>query len=137
MNYMLILGVIGLIAVIALAAYFMSGKKDEGIKHGKYVIKENGENKGYMIVSKDSVEFGGYAGNLPRKDIEFKLIKSGTTFKFDGKEFPVFETSVPVVNNGIGYFAQSLDDSILILGKDPSSGTFSVIPLKFVPTQTL
>jgi hypothetical protein len=137
MNYMLIFGLIAVIAIISVVAYFMLGKKDEDIKHGKYVIKrEDGRNKSYMIVSKDSVEIGDYRDNLPMKKMDFKLIKLGTTFKIDDKELPVFEASIPI-DNRPAYFAQSLDDSILILGKDPSSGTFSVLPVKLVPTQTL
>jgi hypothetical protein len=133
---MLILGVIGLIALIGVIAYLVMSKK-QGIKEGNYVIKEGGRNKAYMIVSKDSVEIGDYRDNLPMKKMDFKLIKTGMTFKFDDKELPVFEASIPIDNRPT-YFAQSSDDSILVLGKDPSSGTFSVVlPVKLVPTQTL
>ena len=132
MNYILIVGVIVLIALIA---YLVMSKK-QGIKEGKYGSKgEDGKNTRYIIVSKDSVELGGYAGNLPRKDTETKLIKSGMTFKVDENKVPVFEASVPV--NKTLYFAQSLkDDSIFMLFKDPN-GSLIKFPITFVPTQTL
>jgi len=131
MNYILILGVIGLIAVIAVVAYFMLHKK--GIKDGNYVVKEgDGRNKAYIIVSKDNVELGNYVDNLPNKKMDFKLIKSSMTFKFDEKELPLFEASIPI-DNRTSYFAQSSDDSILILTRD-NSGSLIVAPVKLVPT---
>jgi|688.fasta_scaffold1372880_1 hypothetical protein len=132
---MLILGVIGFIAVISVAAYFVMSKK-EGIKDGNYVIKEgDGRNKAYIIVSKDSVELGNYVDNLPNKKMDFNLIKSGTTFKFDNKELPLFEASIPIDSRPT-YFAQSSDDSIFILTKD-NSGSLIVAPVKLVPTNRI
>ncbi len=130
MNYILILGVIGLISVIAVIAYFMLGNK--GIKDGKYIVKEGDRNKAYIIVSKDNVELGDYFDNLPRKKMDFKLIKSGMTFKFDDKELPLFEASIPI-DNRPAYFAQSSDDSIFVLTRD-NSGSLIVAPTKLVPT---
>jgi hypothetical protein len=130
MNYILILGVIGLIVVIAVIAYFMLGNK--GIKDGKYIVKQGDRNKTYIIVSKDNVELGDYFDDLPRKKMDFKLIKSGMTFKFDDKELPLFEASIPI-DNRPAYFAQSSDDSIFILTRD-NSGSLIVAPVKLVPT---
>ena len=132
MNYMLILGVIGLIAAISVIAYLVISKK-EGIKEGNYVFKEeDGRNKAYIIVSKDNVELGKYRYNLPEVDKNFKFIKLDMTFKIDGKELPIFEASIPVDNRPI-YFVQSLDDSIFILTKD-NSGSLIKAPVKLVPT---
>ena len=131
MNTLLIIvGLIILIVVIALVAYFMLGNK--GIKDGNYVIREGDRNKAYIKVSKDNVELGHYFDDLPNKKMDFKLIKTGMTFKFDEKELPLFEASTPI-DNRTSYFAQSLDDSIFILTKD-TTGSLIVAPVKLVPT---
>ena len=107
---------------------------NKGIKDGNYVIREgDGRNKAYYIkVSKDNVELGNYFGDLPNKKKDFKLIKTGMTFKFDEKELPLFEAST-LIDDRTFYFAQSLDDSIFILTKD-TTGSLIVAPVKLVPT---
>ncbi len=133
MNTLLIVGLIILIVVIALVAYFMLGKK-EGIKDGNYIIREGDRKKAYLKVSKDNVELGDYFDDLPNKKMDFKLIKTGMTFKFDEKELPLFEASKPI-DNRTSYFAQSLlDDSIFILTRDNTTGSLIVAPVKLVPT---
>jgi hypothetical protein len=134
MNYILIVGVIVLIAVIAAIAYFVMSKK-QGIKEGNYVIIAFNRKQTYLIVSKDNVELGNYVNDLPRKDRDFKFIKLDMTFKIDGKELPIFEASIPIDNRPV-YFVQSLDDSIFLLTKDPN-GNLIKDPNVLVPTNRI
>jgi hypothetical protein len=135
MNILLIVGIIGLIAVISIVAYFMLGNKD--IKYGNYVNNDRGRKKLYIKVSKDNVEFGNYVDDLPKRNMEFKFIKTDMTFKINGKEVPIFESSIPIEDNKTYYFAQSLiDGNIYILDKD-RNGTFIKNPNVLVPSKTL
>ena len=135
MNTLLIVGLIILIVVIALVAYFMLGKK-EGIKDGNYIIIDGGRKQSYIKVSKHNVELGNYVDDLPKRNMEFKFIKTDMTFKIDEKEVPVFESSIPI-DNRVYYFAQSLVDGNIYILQKYTDGGLAKIPAVLVPSQTL
>ena len=102
---MLILGVIALIAVIALASYFMLGNKviDNPIKDGKYeIILVNPEKiDGRLYITfKDGNTikmeiYKNIGDSKPINLVEYKLIKSDMKVTIDGKEYITYIPEVP------------------------------------------
>jgi hypothetical protein len=100
---MLIFGIIGIIAVIALASYFMLGNKviDNPIKDGKYeVILVNPEKSDLRlyVTFKDGnkIKMEAYTrDSTPFSLKEYKLIKSDMKVTIDGKEYITYIPEVP------------------------------------------
>lgn len=107
MNYMLIFGVIGLIAVVALVSYFMLGKT-EGIKDGKYA---NEGQRLYITISKNRVQFWvdeRQTGSFT-KFLDFDIIKSDMKVSIEGKERVAYVSTTPIDRKSF-YIAQSPSD---------------------------
>jgi hypothetical protein len=103
---MLIFGVIGLIAVIALVAYFMSGS--EAIKDGKYATEDP---RYYFIISKNRVQLWTderQSGTFI-KTLDFDIVNSGKNVPIDGKERVVY-SSTTLIDRKTFYIAQSPSD---------------------------
>ena len=110
MNYMLILGVIGFIAlIIGAISYFMSGS--EAIKEGKY---SNGDSRYYFIISKNRVQFWTderQSGTFT-KTLDFDIVNSGKKVSIDDKERVVY-SSTTLIDRRTFYIAQSPSSGVL------------------------
>ena len=103
---MLILGVICLIALIAVIAYFMSGS--EAIKDGKYANEDPGY---YFIISKNRVQLWGDERNGTfSKGLDFDIAKSDMKTTIDGKERVVYVSTTEIQGTRPLYIAQSPSD---------------------------
>ena len=109
MNILLIVGIIGLIVVIALVAYFMLG--DKGIKDGKY---SNGDSRYYFIISKNRVQLWtdeSQSGTFT-KTLDFDIVNSGKKVSIDDKERVVY-SSTTLIDRITLYIAQSPSSGVL------------------------
>jgi hypothetical protein len=121
MNYILIVGVIGIIVVIGVAAYFMLGKKDEDIKDGKYRPKEGRGT--FIVISKNKVELWGEENKPPPQtsDIfkvsDIDIVKSDMKVDINGDKKFAYGSTVPLQGKII-YLAQSSSGDIIFYSKE-------------------
>ncbi len=124
---MLIFGIIGIIAVIALASYFMLGNKviDNPIKDGKYeVILVNPEKSDarLYVTFKDGnkIKMEAYTSDsTPISLREYKLIKSDMKVTIDGKEYITYTPEFPEAENRTNmYYVQDKTGKIYIYYKN-------------------
>ena len=119
MNILLIVGIIGLIVVIALVAYFMLG--DKGIKDGKY---SNGDSRYYFIISKNRVQLWtdeSQSGTFT-EFLDFDIVNSGKKVSIDDKERVLYSSTTRIdgkpfyiaqSSSGVLYFYTERDGSLI------------------------
>jgi hypothetical protein len=111
MNYILIFGVIGLIALIAVVSYFMLGKK-EGINDGKYI---GGDSILYdYIIKGDTLILEPKSGSGKQR-IETKIIKTDIKAGFDkNAKQQFFYKTQNIIDGKTIYLSQTQDEYLNI-----------------------